>query len=435
MRPEDRIFVAGHRGMVGSACVRALKAAGFYNIVTRTHAELDLMDQRAVREFYEAEKPDVAVIAAARVGGIGANSAANSRFLYENELIALNTVWGAAEAGVKRLLFLGSTCIYPRMAPQPIPESALLTSELEKTNEGYALAKISGLKLCEFLRRERGLVYHSLMPTNLYGPGDNYDIEHGHVLPTMIRKFETARTGNEQKVTLWGSGSPLREFLHVDDLASACLFLLQMENPPDLVNVGSGREVTIRQLAEMVKEATGCRAFIEWVPSKDEILMDGDIINVDVSTILDGYFADSSRMFMIGNVSDEDRKLVEVTREAMMLGLEQVKPWAFMGDMGQAVNDHAKAHGYSVVREIGGHGVGLEFHEEPWVSYVTKKGTEILLVPGMIFTIEPMINMGGPEIFVDEENDWTVYTDDGSKSAQWEIQVLVTEDGHEVLSW
>ena len=171
------------------------------------------------------------------------------------------------------------------------------------------------------------------------------------------------------------------------------------------------------------------------IPSKDEILMDGDIINVDVSTILDGYFADSSRMFMIGNVSDEDRKLVEVTREAMMLGLEQVKPWAFMGDMGQAVNDHAKAHGYSVVREIGGHGVGLEFHEEPWVSYVTKKGTEILLVPGMIFTIEPKINMGGPEIFVDEENDWTVYTDDGSKSAQWEIQVLVTEDGHEVLSW
>ena len=171
------------------------------------------------------------------------------------------------------------------------------------------------------------------------------------------------------------------------------------------------------------------------IPSKDEILMDGDIINVDVSTILDGYFADSSRMFMIGSVSDEDRKLVEVTREAMMLGLEQVKPWAFMGDMGQAVNDHAKAHGYSVVREIGGHGVGLEFHEEPWVSYVTKKGTEILLVPGMIFTIEPMINMGGPEIFVDEENDWTVYTDDGSKSAQWEIQVLVTEDGHEVLSW
>ena len=270
MKKTDRIFVAGHRGMVGSACVRALEKAGYANLVTRTHGELDLIDPKAVREFYEAEKPDVAVICAARVGGIGANSAANATFLYENEMIALNTVWSAAEAGVKRLLFLGSTCIYPRMAPQPIPESALLTSELEKTNEGYALAKISGLKLCEFLRRERGLVYHSLMPTNLYGPGDNYDIEHGHVLPTMIRKFETARVNNEKTVNLWGSGSPLREFLHVDDLASACLFLLEMDDPPNLVNVGTGREVTIRQLAEMVKAATGCKAFIDWDRSKPD---------------------------------------------------------------------------------------------------------------------------------------------------------------------
>ena len=270
MNQQDRIYVAGHRGMVGSAVCRALAKGGFANVVTRTHAELDLLDPAAVRAFYEAEKPDVAVIAAARVGGIGANSAANARFLYENEMIAMNTVWAAAETGVKRLLFLGSTCIYPRMAPQPIPESALLTSELEKTNEGYALAKISGLKLCEFLRRERGLVYHSLMPTNLYGPGDNYDIVHGHVLPTMIRKFETARVKGEPKVTLWGSGSPLREFLHVDDLAAACLFLLGMENPPDLVNVGSGREVTIRQLAEMVKTATGSRAFIEWDRTKPD---------------------------------------------------------------------------------------------------------------------------------------------------------------------
>ena len=270
MHKSDRIYVAGHRGMVGLACVRALDAAGYGNVVVRTHAELDLLDPAAVRAFYASEKPDVAIIAAARVGGIGANSAANSRFLYENEMIAMNTVWAAAEAGVKRLLFLGSTCIYPRMAPQPIPESALLTSELEKTNEGYALAKISGLKLCEFLRREKGLVYHSLMPTNLYGPGDNYDIVHGHVLPTMIRKFETARVNNEQTVHLWGSGSPLREFLHVDDLAAACLFLLEMENPPDLVNVGSGREVTIRQLADTIKETTGCRAFIEWDRTKPD---------------------------------------------------------------------------------------------------------------------------------------------------------------------
>ena len=266
MLKTDRIFVAGHRGMVGSACVRALKKAGYENIVTRSHKELDLLDPKAVRDFYEAEKPDVAIIAAARVGGIGANSAANSRFLYENEMIAMNTIWSAAEAGVKRLLFLGSTCIYPRMAPQPIPESALLTSELEKTNEGYALAKISGLKLCEFLRREKGLLYHSLMPTNLYGPGDNYDIVHGHVLPTLIRKFETMK----EVVPLWGTGSAIREFLHVDDLASACLFALSLDNPPDLMNVGSGEEVTIRELAEAVKSATGSTAKIEWDATKPD---------------------------------------------------------------------------------------------------------------------------------------------------------------------
>ena len=270
MRKNAKICVAGHRGMVGSAVCRALKAAGFGNIVTRTHAELDLLDAKAVREFYEAEKPEVAVIAAARVGGIGANSSANSLFLYENEMIAMNTVWAAAEAGVERLLFLGSTCIYPRLAPQPIPESALLTSELEKTNEGYALAKISGLKLCEFLRRERGLVYHSLMPTNLYGPGDNYDIVHGHVLPTLIRKFENARNLGESRVELWGTGSAIREFLHVDDLASACLFSLELDNPPDLMNVGSGEEVTIRHLAELVREATGSTAEIVWDATKPD---------------------------------------------------------------------------------------------------------------------------------------------------------------------
>ena len=266
MKTTDKIFVAGHRGMVGSAICRALDKAGYANIIVRTHRELDLLDSKAVRDFYEAEKPDVAVIAAARVGGIGANSAANSKFLYENEMIAMNTVWSAAEVGVKRLLFLGSTCIYPRMAPQPIPENALLTSELEKTNEGYALAKISGLKLCEFLRRERGLLYYSLMPTNLYGPGDNYDVVHGHVLPTLIRKFETMK----DVVPLWGTGAAIREFLHVDDLASACLFALELENPPDLMNVGSGEEVTIRELAEAVKSATGSTAKIEWDATKPD---------------------------------------------------------------------------------------------------------------------------------------------------------------------
>ena len=265
-----KVYVAGHRGMVGSAVCRALSSPdsplGPVELVVRTHSELDLLDPAAVRRFYEAERPDVAVIAAARVGGIGANSAANSRFLYENEMIAMNTVWGAAEAGIGRLLFLGSTCIYPRLAPQPIPEGALLSGPLEKTNEGYALAKISGLKLCEFLRRERGLLYHSLMPTNLYGPGDNYDIAGGHVLPTLIRKFETMK----DVVPLWGTGSAIREFLHVDDLASACLFALSLDDPPDLMNVGSGEEVAIRELAEAVKEATGSTAQITWDSSKPD---------------------------------------------------------------------------------------------------------------------------------------------------------------------
>ena len=270
MELSNKIYVAGHRGMVGSAVCRALARQGYTNVVTRTHKELDLLDPAAVRAFYEAEKPDVAVIAAARVGGIGANSAANALFLYENEMIALNTVWCAYKAGVKRLLFLGSTCIYPRMAPQPIPENALLTGALEKTNEGYALAKISGLKLCEFLRRDCGVTYHSLMPTNLYGTGDNYDVVGGHVLPTMIRKFETARVNGDATVPLWGTGAPLREFLHVDDLAAACLFVLNMDDPPDLVNVGSGREISIRELAELVKRTSGCEAAITWDSSKPD---------------------------------------------------------------------------------------------------------------------------------------------------------------------
>ena len=270
IRPSDRIYVAGHRGMVGSACVRALEKAGFTNLVVRTHGALDLRDAAAVRAFYEETRPDVALIAAARVGGIGANAAGNAEFLHENVLIAMNTVMEAYRAGVKRLLFLGSTCIYPRLAPQPIPEAALLTSPLEQTNEGYALAKIAGLKLCAFLRRDKGVLYHSLMPTNLYGPGDNYDVVGGHVLPTMIRKFETARVNGDATVPLWGTGTPLREFLHVDDLASACLFMLRQENPPDWANVGSGREVSIRDLAEKVRAATGCPAEIVWDRTKPD---------------------------------------------------------------------------------------------------------------------------------------------------------------------
>ena len=262
-----RMFVAGHRGLVGSAILRALSARGLPSPLTATHAELDLTDQSATRAFIARHRPSCIVLAAARVGGIEANRSQLGAFLYENLMIAANVIHAAHEAAVPRLLFLGSTCIYPRLAPQPIPEEALLTGPLEATNEGYALAKIVGLKLCQYYRKEHGRLYHSLMPTNLYGPGDNYHPAHSHVLPALIRRFEEARLAGAGQVTLWGTGTPRREFLHVDDLARAALFLLRLDDPPDWVNVGSGEEVTIRELAELVRDATGCRAEIRFDPS------------------------------------------------------------------------------------------------------------------------------------------------------------------------
>lgn len=271
MKKFDKIFVAGHNGMVGSAIVRALQNAGYENLVLRAHKDLDLTSQTSTEDFFNAEKPDVAVIAAAKVGGILANSTYPAEFIEINLAIALNSIRAARKAGVKRLLFLGSTCIYPRMAPQPIPESALLTSELEKTNEAYAIAKIAGLKLCEYYRKQYGLCYHSAMPTNLYGPGDNYHEKNSHVLPALIRRFHEAKVSNAESVELWGTGTPLREFLHVDDLASACVHLLNLDNPPDLVNLGSGEEVSIRELAEIVAETVGFKGKI----IRDETKPDG----------------------------------------------------------------------------------------------------------------------------------------------------------------
>ncbi|MBD5237078.1 MAG: GDP-L-fucose synthase [Bacteroidales bacterium] len=264
MEKQDKIYVAGHRGMVGSAIVRELRRQGYENIITRTHAELDLSDQRAVAAFFEKEKPDYVFLAAAKVGGIVANNNSPADFLYENMMLEMNVIHSAWKNGCKKLEFLGSSCIYPRMAPQPMPESCLLTSALEKTNEGYALAKISGLKYCEYLNRQYGTDYISVMPTNLYGPNDNYHPEHSHVLPALIRRFHEAKESGAESVVCWGDGSPLREFLYVDDLANLCVFLMNNYSGNETVNAGTGKELSIRALTELVAEVVGYEGKIEW---------------------------------------------------------------------------------------------------------------------------------------------------------------------------
>lgn len=261
---EDKIYVAGHRGLVGSAIVRSLKRGGYTNIIGRTHSELDLTDQQAVRAFFEAEKPDVVVLAAAKVGGINANQTMPAEFAYENMQIQCNVIKCCHDYKVKKLLFLGSTCIYPKMAPQPIPEDALLTGPLEVTNEAYAIAKISGMEMCRFFKIQYGDDFISCMPTNLYGPYDNYDLSNSHVLPAMIRKFHEAKVNNAPTVELWGTGSPLREFLYSDDMADACVYLLENYSGEQHVNIGTGKEVTIKQLAELVKDTVGFTGDIVW---------------------------------------------------------------------------------------------------------------------------------------------------------------------------
>ncbi|MCR5501566.1 MAG: GDP-L-fucose synthase [Lachnospiraceae bacterium] len=271
MNKQDRIYVAGHRGLVGSAIVRSLKRSGYENIIGRTHSELDLKDQAAVRAFFDEEKPDVVVLAAAKVGGINANNTAPADFAYENMAIQCNVIGAAHDHKAKKLLFLGSTCIYPRMAPQPIPEDALLTGPLETTNEAYAIAKIAGLEMCKFFKRQYGDDFISCMPTNLYGPHDNYDLKGSHVLPAMIRKFHEAKVNGAPSVTLWGTGSPLREFLYVDDMADACVFLLENYSGEQHVNIGTGKELTIRELAELVRDTVGYTGTIVW----DDSMPDG----------------------------------------------------------------------------------------------------------------------------------------------------------------
>ena len=268
MEKNAKIYVAGHRGMVGSAIVRELNRQGYTNIVVRTHSDLDLTRQIEVDNFFSVEKPEYVFLAAAKVGGIEANHNQLADFMYENIILEMNVIHAAWKNNCKKLEFLGSSCIYPRMAKQPMKENCLLTSELEKTNEAYALAKISGLKYCEFLNKQYGTDYISVMPTNLYGPNDNYHLEHSHVLPAMIRKFHEAKDAGKNKVICWGDGSPLREFLYVDDLANLCVFLMNNYSGQETVNAGTGKEISIRDLAYLVAKIVGFNGEIEWDSSR-----------------------------------------------------------------------------------------------------------------------------------------------------------------------
>lgn len=270
MNKDGKVYVAGHRGMVGSALVRKLQASGFNNIITRTSGELNLTNQQAVADFFAAEKPDYVILAAAKVGGILANNTYRGQFIYENLMIQNNVIHQSYVNGVKKLLFLGSSCIYPKMAPQPLKEDYLLTGTLEATNEPYAIAKIAGIKMCEAYRSQYGCNFISAMPTNLYGPNDNYDLHNSHVLPALIRKFHTAKVNGAATVEIWGSGTPRREFLHVDDLADACFYLLQNYDGEQLVNVGSGVDVTILELAHLVKKIVGFTGEIKMDATKPD---------------------------------------------------------------------------------------------------------------------------------------------------------------------
>ena len=268
MNKNARIYVAGHTGMVGSAIVRELKRQGYTTILTRTHEELDLCRQKETEKFFAQEKPEYVFLSAAKVGGIFANQNAIADFMYENMMIAMNVIHSAWKNGCKKLEFLGSSCIYPRMAPQPLKENYLLTSALETTNEGYALAKISGLKYCEYLNRQYSTDYISVMPTNLYGINDNYHPENSHVIPSMIRRFHEAKENHAPYVTCWGDGSPLREFLYVDDLADLCIFLMKHYSGNETVNAGTGKEITIKELAELIAEIVGYSGEIRWDSTK-----------------------------------------------------------------------------------------------------------------------------------------------------------------------
>ena len=270
MDKTDKIYVAGHRGLVGSAIVRRMQADGYENLLLRTSRELDLREQSVVRDFFKSEQPDYVILAAAKVGGILANDTYPAEFLYDNLMMEVNVIHAAYLSGVKKLLALGSTCIYPKMAPQPLNEDALMSGPLEPTNEWYAVAKIAGIKMCQAYRRQYGSHFIAAMPTNLYGQGDNFDLEKSHVMPAMIRKFHEAKLAGSDQVTLWGTGSPLREFLHVDDLADACLFLLENYDEPGIINIGVGEDLKIAELADIVRDVVGFKGEIVYDTTKPD---------------------------------------------------------------------------------------------------------------------------------------------------------------------
>jgi GDP-L-fucose synthase len=270
LKKDSKIYIAGHRGMVGSAIYRKLQEKGFTNFVLKTSKELDLRNQQAVADFFATEKPEYVFLAAAKVGGIVANNTYRADFLYENLAIQNNVIHSSYENKVTKLMFLGSSCIYPKLAPQPLKEDSLLSGFLEETNEPYAIAKIAGIKLCEAYRTQYGCDFISVMPTNLYGPNDNYDLQNSHVLPAMIRKFHEAKTSDNQEVNLWGTGSPMREFLHADDLAEACVYLMENYSEAGFINIGTGIDITIKELAETVKEIVGFEGNINWDTTKPD---------------------------------------------------------------------------------------------------------------------------------------------------------------------
>ena len=370
MEKNSKIYVAGHRGMVGSAIVRELQRQGYTNIITRTHSQLDLCRQEDVERFFESEKPEYVFLAAAKVGGIIANHTALADFMYENMMLEMNVINAAWRNGCKKLEFLGSSCIYPRMAPQPMKEDCLLTSELEPTNEAYALAKISGLKYCEYLNRQYGTDFISLMPTNLYGPNDNYHPTHSHVLPALIRRFHEAKESNLKEVTCWGDGTPMREFLYVDDLADLCVFLMNNYSGNETVNAGTGKEVSIKELTDLLNYHSR-KYYVEDSPEisdfeYDKMLRELEILEEEHPEFL----SPLSPTQRVGGAPLD--KFTQVRHEVPMESLQDAFSFEELRDFDKRVSGVVSEYTYAVEHKIDGLSVSLEYENGKFVRGSTR---------------------------------------------------------------